>query len=142
MQALDQAIKTRYTNAGLATSVGQIYDEQQPEHSVLPYVSYENQSDNRAYGTQSGNVYHKAMVTFTIWGTGKDAVASLCELLEQAFQNSNKAVTNPLVMTAVGGIVYCRLDAPYILKQVSDTIWSGAQTFSILYRRSGSPVPA
>lgn len=142
MLYLDAAIKQRYSDAGLVSSIGQIYDEQQPEHSVLPYVSYENMSDNRAFGTQSGNAYHKTVVTFTIWGTGKAAVAALCELLETAFQNSNKAATNPLAMTSTGGIVYCRLDAPYILKQVSDTIWSGAQSFTILYRRSGNPVPA
>lgn len=142
MLYLDQAIKQRYSDAGLLTSIGQIFDEQQAEGSVLPYVSYENQSDTRSFGTQANNAYHKAMVTFTVWGTGKASVAALCELVETAFQNSNKASSTPLAMSAVGGIVYCRLDSPYIMKQISDTIWSGAQTFSVLYRRSSSPVPA
>ena len=143
---LDQAILNRYVATGLLTSIGQIYDEQQPEHSVLPYVSYENMSDNRAFGSQSGNVYQKATVTFTVWSKSKDdpttGVTVLAELIQNAFQNSNKAASNPLTMTSTGGIVYCRLDVPYIAKQISDTIWSAAQTFSILYRRSGNPVPA
>lgn len=146
MLYLDQAILNRYNSAGLNTSIGQIYDEQQPEHSVLPYVSFENASDSRAFGTQANNVYHKAQVTFTVWSTSKDdpvtGVTVLSELIENAFQNANKAATSPLAMLDVGGIVYCRLDVPYNAKQISDTVWSAAQTFSILYRRSGNPVPA
>lgn len=146
MLYLDQAILNRYNAAGLNVSIGQIYDEQQPEHSVLPYVSFENASDVRAFGTQANNAYHKAQVTFTVWGTSKDdpatGVTVLAELLETAMQNANKAASSPLAMLDVGGIVYCRLDSPYIARQVSDTVWSAAQTFTILYRRSGSPVPA
>lgn len=146
MLALDHAIINRYNAAGLNTSIGQIFDEQQPEGSPLPYTSFENASDARSFGTQANNAYHKAQVTFTVWGTSKDdpvtGVIVLAELLELAFQNSNKAASNPLTMTTTGGIVYCRLDVPYIAKQISDTVWSAAQTFSILYRRSGNPVPA
>lgn len=146
MFALDQAILNRYNAAGLNTSIGQIFQEQQPEHSVLPYVSFDDTSDSRAFGTQANNAYHKAQVTFTVWSTSKDdpvtGVEALAELIELAFQNSNKAATSPLAMLNTGGIVYCRLDVPYNAKQISDTIWSAAQTFSILYRRSGAPVPA
>lgn len=146
MLPLDQAIINRYNAAGLNTSIGQIFDEQQPEGSVLPYTSFENASDTRRFGTQANNAYHGAQVTFTIWGLSKDdpvtGVTVLAELLEKAFQNANKASSSPLSMPNTGGIIYCRLDVPYTAKQASDTVWSATQTFSILYRRSSAPVPA
>jgi len=142
MFQLDQAVITRYNAVGLPASIGQVFDEQQPEGSVLPYTSFENASDSRFKGTQA-NVYQKALVTFTIWGTSKEQIGPLCKLLEDTFHNSNNAPNSPLAMSSIGGIVNCLLTSPYIIKQVSDTIWSGTQTFTVLYRRALNlqPVP-
>jgi hypothetical protein len=137
---LDRAILTRYNAVGLNTSIGQLYDEQQPEGSILPYVSLEDASDNRYVRTQTSS-YHEAMVTLTVWHTQKDLCEQACELIEINFTNCNFALTNPLVLPQPFGVVKFRLSSPYILRQVSDTIWSGAQTFVVIYRRAPILVP-
>ena len=134
---LDEAVKTRYSATGLTSSVGQIYDHQQPEGSVLPYVSFKNVSDTRLFSTQAPSIYQKAQIEFTVWHTGKLPCGQLCELIQAEFLNGNLDPSNPLAMAVPNAIVNCLLMTPYTITQVSDTIWSGSQTFTVTYRRDG-----
>lgn len=140
MLYLDEAILTRWNAKGLNTSIAPLYDHQQPEGSALPYCSFSNVSDRKAHQTVASR-YQEAMVQFELWHTSKEACGALCELIEQGFINANRASTNALAVPQPDGIVSCILITPYILLQISDTVWQGPQTFKILYRRDGDLTP-
>ena len=136
MLYIDQAIVTRWNAQGLDASISTLWDTQVPEGSTLPYAVMTNISDARFSQTEQSR-YQNQMVQFDVYHTSKESCGALMELVDTAFLHANLAKTNPLSVAAPDGIVRVTIDSPYIIEQISDTIWRGMMTISVLYRRAG-----
>ena len=151
MLYLDEAILNRWNAKNLTASIpGGVWHGSVPESVALnlinnPYCIWLDVSDSTALRSTTSR-YQTAMVQFQVIATQDVTCGQLCELVEQAFLNSNQAATNPLTIGSLSpqqdNILSCQLTSPYVIEDVGDTVNAGTMTFAIQYGRPAGLRPS
>lgn len=140
-QNLSIAFYTRWNNAGLDSSVAELYPGGQgvsssqnkggaPVNTAKPRAEY-FVIDPAPNAKSRGSRLHMATVMVTVVGTTKDLVDEYIDLIHAAFINADEAATNP--MTLSSGNVMEVDDGGSVVEKVDDDTFEGTKTILIRY---------
>ncbi len=140
------AVKSRWDNASLDTSIATLYagsedeGESSPEGTDLPRAEYVLPLDSEGRKSR-GWVEMFQPLRFRVWGTNSRTVRGYVDSIESSFVNSEKAATNPFSIASSVGVIHGVNRGGKASQKEDEGIYGGIVNLSIHWSKPDA-VPA
>lgn len=140
--ALAEAIKSRWTAAGLASSVGRIHHSRAPEKSDMPYAVY-NEISNSETGQTHCLKMLRSEIQIDVYTKDGDAGAcrAKADLIIDALEYSSDAASSPLTVSGWGITDIVATGDPVTTAEGDDEVYRSRVGFVVRYSKSVDRTP-
>lgn len=142
MITIAEAWKTRWDAKSLDSQItGSISQSWSAERNTMPYACY-SEISAAGSGRSVSSRYTRSIVQIDVYAATPDDAGRLAKVIRDAFNNSNRAATNPFELGS--GFVVKRIesDGAPIESQEGPEVFRSMQTFEIEWAENRSLTPA